>query len=114
MELGPPRHEVVEAGVSRLSQIGDDAVDELRVPDLVLDLRGQRQLPLQRRRAEDPVALGQDAHQLRVRVHLDELDELGAVLVRHPVACLDLAPVLHVLEKLLGSGIHDASLPNGR
>ena len=47
---------------------------QLRVPDLVLDLRGQRELPLQRRRAEDPVALGQHAHQLRVAVHLDELD----------------------------------------
>ena len=45
--------------------------------DLVLHLRGQRQLPLQRRRAQDPLALGQDAHQLRVGVHLDELDQLA-------------------------------------
>ena len=57
--------------------------------DLVLDLRGQRELSLQRRRAQDPVALGEHAHQLRVRVHLDELRQPRAVLVRHPVARLD-------------------------
>ena len=60
--------------LARLAEVLDDAVDQLRVADLVLDLRGERELPLQRRRAEDPVALGEHAHQLRVAVHLDELD----------------------------------------
>ena len=69
--------------------------------DLVLHLRGQRELSLEGRRAEDPLALGQDAHQLRVAVHLDELDQPGPVLVGHPVARLDLAAALHVLEKFL-------------
>ena len=69
--------------------------------DLVLHLRGQRELPLQRRRAEDPLALGQHAHELGVAVHLDELDELRAVLVGHPVVGLDLAARLDVLEELL-------------
>ena len=86
---------------ARLAQVLDHAVDQLRVADLVLHLRGQRELALERRRAEDPLALGQDAHQLRVPVHLDELDQLRAVLVRHPVVDLDLAAGLHVLEELL-------------
>jgi hypothetical protein len=71
------------------------------VPDLVLDLCRQRELPLQGGRAQDPFALGEDAHQLRVAVHLDELDELGAVVVGHPIVCLDLAAALHVREKFL-------------
>ncbi len=115
VELRLARDEVVEAGAARLAEVLDDAVDELRVPDLVLDLRRERELPLQRRRAEDPVALGQDAHELRVAVHLDELDEPCAVLVGHPVGRLDLPARLDVLEELLRARVHlVASLPNGR
>ena len=59
--------------------------------DLVLDLGRQGQLAAQRRRAEEPLALRQDAHQLRVGMHLDEAQDAGPVLVGHPVAGLDLA-----------------------
>jgi hypothetical protein len=104
-----------EACVPRLPEVCDDAVDELRVADLVLDLRRERELPLQRRRAEDPVALRENAHELGVPVHLDELHELRAVLVGHPVARLDLAAGLDVVEELLRARVHRvASLPNGR
>ena len=58
--------------LARLAQVLRDAVEQLRVAALVLDLGGQRQLPLERRRAHDPLALGQHAHQLAVGVHLDE------------------------------------------
>ena len=106
MELRLAGDEIVEAGATRLAEILDDAIDQLRVPDLVLDLRGERELSLQRRRAEDPVALGEHPHELGVPVHLDELDELRAVLVRHPVAGLHLPARLDVLQELLGARIH--------
>jgi hypothetical protein len=99
VELRLPGDQVVEALLARLPEVLDDAVDQLRVPDLVLHLRGQRELPLQRRRAQDPFAFGEDAHQLRVAVHLDELDELRPVVVGHPVGRLDLAAGLDVLEE---------------
>jgi hypothetical protein len=83
--------QVVETPLARLTEVLDDAVDELRVPDLVLHLRGQGELSLQGRCAQDPLALGQHAHQLGVAVHLDELDELRAVVVGHPIAGFDLA-----------------------
>ena len=69
--------------------------------NLVLHLRRQRELALERGRTEDPLALGQHAHQLRVPVHLDELDQARPVLVGHPVVRLDLAAGLDVLEQLL-------------
>ena len=69
--------------------------------DLVLDLARQGELSTQRRRPHDPVALGQDAHQLRVGVHLDELQDRGAVLVGHPVVRLDLAAGADVGEERL-------------
>ena len=96
-----PEIEIREALLARLPEVLDDAVDQLRVADLVLHLRGQRELALQRRRAEDPLALGQDAHQLRIAVHLDELHELRPVVVREPIGRLDLAAGLDVLEKCL-------------
>ena len=34
-------------------------------------LGGEGELPLERGRAQDPLALGEDAHELRVPVHLD-------------------------------------------
>ena len=73
----------------------------LRVPYLVLHLRRQRELALERRGTEDPLALGQDAHELGVAVHLDELDQLPPVVIRHPVGRLDLPARLDVLEKCL-------------
>ena len=117
MELRLARDEVGEALLARLAEVLDDAVDELRVARLVLHLRRERELALEGRRAEDPLALGQHAHQLRVAVHLDELHEPRAVLVGHPVAGLDEPSGLDVLEKLLLSAWfrrHDASQPNDR
>ena len=84
------------------------------MPDLVLDLRGERELALQRGGAEDPVALGENAHQLRVAVHLDELDEPRAVLVGHPVSGFDLSAGLDVVEELLRARVHDGGLPTER
>ena len=60
VELRLARDQVLEALRPRLAEVLDDAVDELRVADLVLHLRGKGELPLQRRRAEDPLALGED------------------------------------------------------
>ena len=109
MELRLAGDQVVETLLARLAEVLDDAVDQLRVADLVLHLRRQRELPLQRRRAQDPLALGEHAHQLRVAVHLDELDQLGPVVVGHPVGRLDLSAGLDVLEKLLLTLGHRAS-----
>ena len=64
----------VEHLLAALAEVLGDAVEELRVADLVLHLAGQGQLPAQGGRAKDPLALGQDAHQLAVGVHLDELE----------------------------------------
>jgi hypothetical protein len=100
VELRLPGDEVVQALLPWLAEILDDAVNELRVADLVLHLRREGELSLQGRRAQDPLALGQHAHELRVPVHLDELDEALAVLVRHPVARLDLPARLDVLLEL--------------
>ncbi len=61
------------------------------MPHLVLHLRGQRQLPAQRRRPHEPLALRQHPHQLAVRVHLDEPEHGRPVFVRHPVGGLHLA-----------------------
>jgi hypothetical protein len=113
VELRLARDEVGEAGAARLAEILDDPVDQLRVPDLVLHLGGQGELPLQRRRLQDPLALRQHAHQLAVAVHLDELDELLAVLVRQPIAGLDLSAALHVGQELLGARVH-GYLPTDR
>ena len=99
VELRLAGDELGEALLARLAEILDDAIDQLGVADLVLHLRGQRQLALQRRRPQDPFALGEDAHQLRAAVHLDELDEPRSVLVRHPVAGLDLAAAVQVLDE---------------
>ena len=117
MELRLSRDQVGEALLPRLAEVLDHAVDELRVARFVLHLGGQRQLALQRRRAEDPLALGEHAHQLGVAVHLDELHEPRAVLVGHPVAGLDESAGLHVLEKFLLSAWfrrHETSQPNDR
>ena len=115
VELRLAGDQIVETLRTRLAEILDDAVDQLAVADLVLDLRRQGELALQRRRAQDPVALREHAHQLRISVHLDELDQPGAVLIRHPILGLHEAAALDVLQKLLLTRFHAlASLPNGR
>ncbi len=101
VELRLAGDEIGEALLPRLAEVLDDAIDQLRVADLVLHLRGQREFALERGRAQDPLPLGQDAHQLRVAVHLDELDELRPVVVREPIGRLDLPARLDVLEKCL-------------
>ena len=73
--------------------------------DLVLDLGGQRPLAAQGRGARDPLPLGQRPHELRVRVHVDELDVGLAVLVGHPVVGLDLLAGVDALEELLGAAL---------
>jgi hypothetical protein len=116
VELRPAGDEVVEAGLTRLAEVLDDAVDELGVADLVLHLGREGELALERRRAEDPLALRQDAHELRVPVHLDELDERLSVGARHLVARLHQTAILHVgAELVLVSAVsHGASQPNDR
>ncbi len=119
VELRLAGDEIGEALLAGLPEVLDDAIDELRVPDLVLHLRGQRELALQRRGAKDPLALGEDAHELGVAVHLDELHELRPVVVGEPIGRLDLAAALDVLEKgLLGAWYldcrHLTSQPNDR
>jgi hypothetical protein len=111
VELGLARDEVVEALLAWLAQVLDDAVDQLCMANLVLDLGGEGELPLQGGRAQDPLALGEHAHELRVAVHLDELAQAGPVLVGHPVVGLDLAAALDVLEELLLPLLH-AKPPN--
>ena len=44
-------------------------------------------------------------------MHLDELDQPGAVLVRHPVVGLDQPAGLHVLEELLRPRVHASRPP---
>src|SRR6185295_14953695 len=96
VELRLTGDEIVETGLTRLAEILDDAVDQLRVADLVLHLGGEGELSLQGWCPEDPLALGEDAHELRVPVHLDELDERFAVVLGHGIAGLDLASALDV------------------
>ena len=91
VELGPAGEQVVEHRLARLAEVLGDAVQELGVPDLVLDLGGQGELPAQGRRPHDPVPLGEHAHQLGVGVHLDEAQDRRPVRVRHRVGRLDLA-----------------------
>src|SRR5664279_6272115 len=47
VELRLALDEVGEALLSRLAEVLDDAIDQLRVTDLVLHLRGERELALQ-------------------------------------------------------------------
>ena len=91
VELRLAGEQVVEHRLARLAEVLGDAVEQLGVADLVLDLGRQGELPAERRRAHEPLALGQDAHQLAVGVHLDEAQDRGPVLVGHPVGRLDLA-----------------------
>src|SRR5579864_57723 len=67
-----------------------DAVQQHAVTDLVLDLRGERHLAGERRRARNPLPLGQRAHDLGVGVHLDQAKRLEAILLGHPLARFNL------------------------
>ncbi len=101
MELGLAREQVVEHRLARLPEILRDPVEQLGVADFVLDLGGERQLAAKGRSTHQPLALGQDAHELRVGVHLDEAQDGRPVLVGHGVDGLDLAAAHHVrLEPL--------------
>jgi hypothetical protein len=60
------------------------------VAGLVLHLRQEDRLALERWRPADPVALRLHADDLRVRVLRDLADQALAVVVGHPVARLDL------------------------
>ena len=115
VELRPALDEILQALLARLAQVLDDPVDELRVSYLVLHLCGERQLSLERRRPKDPLALGEDAHDLRVAVHLDELDERLAIGIGHRVARLDLTALLDVrFEFFLAQGLAHESSPTKR
>ena len=105
VELRLPGEQVLDHRLARLAEVLGDPVQELRVTDLVLDLGRQGELPAQRRRAQDPVALGEDAHQLGVGVHLDEPEHGAPVLVGHPVGRLDLAAGLDVGDERVGAGV---------
>ena len=112
VELGPAVDEVVEDLLAGLAEVLDEPVEELGVPDLVLDLGGHGELAVQARGPQDPVAFGKRAHDLGVGVHLDELNEPLPVLVRHPVAGLDLVPFPDpLLERLDFFLVRHASLP---
>jgi hypothetical protein len=91
VELRPAGDQVLEHGLARLAEVLRDAIQELRVADLVLDLGRQRQLPAERRRPHDPFPLGEHPHELRVGMHLDEPQDRRAVLIGHPAVRLDLA-----------------------
>ena len=101
VELRPAVHQVVEHLVTGLPQVLGDAVEDLAVPDLVLDLRRQGQLAFEGRGPRDPGPLGERAHDFGVRVHLDELERRLPVLVRHPVASLDLLAGIDARLELL-------------
>ena len=59
------------------------------MPAFVLDLRHQDRFSLQRRRAADPVAFGQHADDLRMRVLLNLADQRAPIGFRHPILRLD-------------------------
>ncbi len=90
VELGLARQQVIEHRLARLAQVLRHAIEQLRMPDLVLDLGGQGQLAAERRGTHQPLSLREHAHQLGVGVHLDEPQHSQPVLVRHPVGGFDL------------------------
>src|SRR5512146_193312 len=89
------------------------AVEIHAVAALVLHLGDEYGLAPQRRRARDPVALGQHADDLRVRMLGDLSDQRLPVCLRHPVLGLDLLVTLDALLEaaLQGRLPHRASRP---
>ena len=93
-----PLQHLVAAGAQRLG----GGVKVEAVAALVLHLGDQDGLALEARRARDPVALGQHADDLAVRVLADLAHQRPPVGVRHPVLRLDAAVgVDAVVEALL-------------
>ena len=107
-----PEIRVLEALLPGLSEVRDDPVDQLRVAHLVLHLGGQGKLALEGRRAEDPLALGQHAHDCRLPCISMNLISLARYSSGIGSFGLDLAAALHVLKKLLL--VHGLSLPSER
>ena len=81
------------------------------MPALVLHLGQQRRLAPQRGRAGDPVALGQHAHDLGMRVLADLADQRAAIRLGHPVICLD--PLVGVDARLEAHGSRVGRLGSG-
>src|SRR5437773_6525614 len=89
---------LVARGAERLS----GGVEVQAVTGLVLHLGEQDGLALERRRAADPVAFGQHADDLRMRVLADLPQQRLAVVLGHPVLSLDeVAGVDARIESLL-------------
>ena len=84
----PVEQLVDELGAIDAERLGA-AIDVEAVAGLVLHLGDQRHLALEARRAGDPVAFGQHADDLGVRVLRHHPDELRAVALGHPVLRLD-------------------------
>ncbi|MNT10747.1 hypothetical protein D3C72_1455920 [compost metagenome] len=105
-DVGPTQRRVVEdagilglAGVqvaqhlvARHAQGLGRAVEIQAMAGLILDLGQQDCLALQRRRAGDPVAFRQLAHDLGMGMLRDLADQGLAIGLRHPVLGLDLDP----------------------
>ena len=87
---------LVAAGAERLC----GAVQIEAMPRLVLHLGDENRLALQARRAADPVALGQHADDLAVRVLADLAHQRLAVGLGHPVLRFDAAVVIDALVEL--------------
>ena len=93
--------QVVDQVVARHAQGFRGAVQVEPVAGLVLDLGQQDGLALERRRAGDPVAFGQHAHDFGVRVLGNLAHEGLAVGLRHPVLGLDADAVVDAALKRL-------------
>ncbi|CPM42962.1 Uncharacterised protein [Bordetella pertussis] len=102
--LGAARVQIVDQVLARNAQRLGRAVEIQAVPGLVLHLGQQDRLALERRRAGDPVALGQHADDLGMGV-LGNLAHQGlAIGLGHPVLGFDAHPVVDTaLERLLGA-----------
>ena len=114
VELRLAGEQVVEHRLARLAEVLGDPVQQLGVPDLVLDLGGQGELAAERRRSHQPLALGEDAHELGVRVHLDEAQDGGPILVGHRVGRFDLAAGHDVRLEPLEPGVVCLVVVTGR
>ncbi len=101
--VGPGQRRIIEDGrifgfarVQRLDHLLSGGAERLRraievetVPGLILDLGEQDYLAAQRRRARDPIALGQHADDLAMRVLRDLPRQRAAIGFGHPVLGLD-------------------------
>ena len=88
--LAAPDEQLRDQRLARHPEGLGGAVEVHAVAALVLHLGDEHGLAAQRRRARDPVALGQHADDLRMRVLGDLPDQGLPVGLRHPVLRLDL------------------------